>query len=208
MIRHMHPENGLLPIAVEPSQEPRIKRSPVIEQRKKGLSGQAQAYIGLKKLAATERDLAIWELLARGYSRRQIAAELGLSRPTVIKAINTMLSTADELIAENVEDYRTRQLAIYGEEIRRASKDAEMQPVPLLDENGQQQMSQNGRPKWEITPMEAAKTRDYGGRRLIQALKEEARLLGLLIQRHEVEVNQRIVAVVRSESGESIINMV
>lgn len=204
----MQDENGLMPITIEPSQEPRIKKSPVIEQRKKGRSGAHQALDNLRKIGVSERDWTVWELMARGYSKQQICDEMGLTRPTVTRAINKMMETADTLIAQNAEDYRTRQLAIYGEEVARASRDAQMEPVPMLGPDGQQLVAQSGRLRWEVTPMEAAKIRDFGGRRLIQALKEEARLLGLLIQRHEVEVNQRIVAVVRSERGESIIDMV
>jgi DNA-binding CsgD family transcriptional regulator len=201
-------QDGQVPISIEPISKPKISNSPVIVQRNKGRNGWKRAIDNLQEIATSEKDFAVWELLARGYTRTQVSEELGMSRMTVNAAVKRMMERADLFIQENVEDWRAKQLAIYNQEISRSSRDAEQQSVPVLDEEGVQVISRNGAPKWIISPMEAAKIRDMGGRRLLQALSNEAKLLGLLIQRSEVKVDQRVLAVIRSDSGDSIMEMI
>lgn len=153
----------------------------------------------LKEIGVSERNSMIWECLSHGMTLAETAKKLKLSHSTVSKAIKDTLAQVREYALQDAEDWRSRQLLILDQQIMTASEDAMQRAVPLLGEDGEQVRSRSGAPRWELSPMDAAKIRNMGGNRLIRALENQAKLLDLVVERHQVDVRKVSISVVRGD---------
>lgn len=170
---------------------------PVVQD--KGESGQDVMRRRMKEMGISERNATIWECLSHGMTTRETAKKLNLSMPTVSRAVKKTLEQVREYALQDTEDWRHRQLLILDRQIELAYEDSSMRPQPLTDENGEQIISPSGVPKWIISPMEAAKVRNMGANRMIRALDTQAKLLNLTVERHEVDVRQVSVSILRGD---------
>lgn len=159
-------------------------------------------YAAVKRMAeigVAEREMSIWDALAYGKTIKETAEELNLSVKIVRNAFKKTLERIEMFAEEDAEEWRRRQLLILNQQVSRAMSDAEQKPEPFVDEEGNQMLTQMKTPKWMISPMEAAKIRNMGGNRLMRALETQAKLLNLVVQRHEVDIEQKSLVVIRGD---------
>jgi hypothetical protein len=79
------------------------------------------------------------------------------------------------------------------DQISKIVDDTNVEPEPMEDENGEQIFSKAGYPLWIVTPESAAKVRSMARITLQKYLKHQADLLGLLVHKQEVSVEQKVV---------------
>lgn len=164
-----------------------------------GEPGQTVMRKRMKEIGVSERNARIWECLSHGMTQKETADTLNVSIPTVSKAIKKTLEHVREYALQDAEDWRSRHLLILDRQIELAYSDSAIQSEPLLGEDGTQIISKAGVPKWLLSPVNAARIRNMGSNRLIRALETQAKLLSLLVERHEVDVRQVTVAYLRGD---------
>lgn len=128
------------------------------------------------------------DLLAQGYTYREIGEMCGVSRSTVYRYINDALDKHEAFTDRELTQWRTQQLVQLEGPIALAIRDASV--VEVQDEMGE----------WIVSPTEAAKIRNMGATRLVKLMERQSKLLGLdQPVRTEVDVDATVrVAVIQA----------
>lgn len=142
-----------------------------------------------KKMEIVERRAVVWDLIVSGHTIRQVADKLGVSVGTVHSDKRAIENQYIEEAAHSYEQYLAEQLMFIEDQLASALLDAQVKPIPAYDDAG---MEIPG--KWEISPAEAYKIRDRAATRADSLMARKAKLVGLDIQR--VQVDKRVAVAV------------
>lgn len=155
----------------------------------------AKHYDKVKQLDITARQERVWSMLASGKTYRQMAAVLDVSVGTIANDVATVLSAVQEVTHKTAEQWLANELSIIEQKIAECEEDANFQPVPRLDKHGEPIPGH-----WDVTPGQAAKTRNMARVTMLKWMERRQKLLGMDIDRSQVQVDQRVmVAVVKGD---------
>ena len=132
-----------------------------------------------------ERDLVI-QLVARKLTYRQVAEALGVSIGTVIGHVNSYLGEYGDWGGRTMSEWRTEALVDIEDRLMELNDDMNIQPIPRL--GGEE-------PGWDLSPLGAAQTRLKARKLYSELQQQKQKLLGLLVNRTEVDVESKVMVV-------------
>jgi DNA-binding CsgD family transcriptional regulator len=135
------------------------------------------------------REESVILLLSKKKTYREVADELGIGINTVVKSVNNYLAEYGDWGGRTLEAWRNSQLMQIQEQMVRLQEDMATEPIGKQTEDGDEA------PGWDLSPYQAAVIRDKARQRYTDLLAHESRLLSLLVQRSEVDINEKSVVV-------------
>lgn len=133
---------------------------------------------------------AVISLLANKKTYQQIADELGVSLNTVVNHVNRHLAEYGDWGGRTMIEWRNEQLLQIDQQLVELQEDMNIQPIPRMADGGEDEA-----PGWDLSPYQAAVIRDKARKRYGELNIQKSRLLSLMVQRTEVDVNEKSVVV-------------
>ena len=116
----------------------------------------------------------------------QIASKMGINRSTVLRHVNSYLAEYGDWGGRTMLDWRNEQLMKSYQMMAELEEDMSCQPIPAMDANE----DESG---WDLTPFQAGRTRQAARKQYLELMQHQARLLQLLVQKTEVDIEHRVV---------------
>lgn len=142
-----------------------------------------------KQVEIAERQEVVWQMIQEGYRYREIAELLNVSIGTVASDKRKSLERYQERTKERIDDWLAEQLMMIEEQSAIALRDMQVQELPVCDDEGEAIPG-----KWDISPNDVYRIRDKAARRLDDLMARKAKLVGLDVNR--VQVDKRVAIAV------------
>lgn len=136
------------------------------------------------------RRAAIEAALNQDKTVNQIAKETGATIREVTQWVNEALAEIGDYAGRTLDEWRTQDMIIIDRQISQLVESSAQEPVPDLDEDG----NQIG---WRISPSRAAQIRAQASKVLLETMHFRAKMLGLYQQKQEVEITRNAVVRIR-----------
>jgi DNA-binding CsgD family transcriptional regulator len=119
-------------------------------------------------------------LIAERKTYDQVAQELNISVSTVARHVNKYLAEYGDFGGRTMVEWRNEHLLASYAMMAEIQDDMDCQPI-------------EGEKGWDLTPFQAQRTRDAARKRYLELMQYQARLLQLLVQKSEVDVQHKVV---------------
>ena len=133
-----------------------------------------------------QERLQVIDMVEKRYTYEQIAARIGISVRTVLRHVNSYLAEYGDWGGRTMLDWRNEQLMKSYQMMAELDDDMSCQPIVSYDADG----DESG---WDLTPFQASRTRQAARKQYVELMQHQARLLQLLVQKTEIDIEQRVV---------------
>lgn len=124
-------------------------------------------------------------LVAKKKTYRQVADALNISISTVQRHVNAYLAEYGDWGGRTMVEWRNEQLIDIDEKMSELDADMNIQPIPR----------EGTEAKWDLTPLQAANIRRSARALYADLQKQKSKLLGLLVNKTEVDVESKVMVV-------------